>query len=57
MEALSLTVLFSALLALLAMVGFAWDYRNRGKDGLEREALRPLEEDAKPPGDHPLSRP
>lgn len=55
MEVLSLTVLFSALLALLAMVGFAWDYRNRGKDGLDREALRPLEDDAKPSDKTPLS--
>lgn len=54
MEVLSLTVLFSALLALLAMVGFAWDCRNRGKDGLEREALRPLEDD-KPSDTPPLS--
>lgn len=55
MEVLSLTVLFSALLALLAMLGFAWDHRNRGEDGLEREALRPLEDDAKPSDTPPLS--
>lgn len=46
MEALALTVLLSAVLAALAAVGFAWDRRNRGDDGLGREALRPLEPDA-----------
>ncbi|MFN7339775.1 MAG: hypothetical protein ACK5VI_01690 [Opitutia bacterium] len=55
MEVLALTVLFSALLALLAMAGFAWDYRNRGKDGLDREALRPLDDDAGPARRPPLS--
>jgi hypothetical protein len=54
MEVLALTVLFSAILALLAMAGFAWDHANRGKDGLEREALRPLEDDAPPPAGPPL---
>ena len=46
MEALALTVLFSAILAALAALGFAWDRRNRGADGLERESLRPLEPDS-----------
>ncbi len=57
MEALALTVLFSAVLAALAAVGFAWDRRNRGDDGLEREALRPLEPDAPRPGETPADRP
>ena len=48
MEALALTVLLSALLAALAATPFVWDRRNRGDDGLEREALRPLEPDASP---------
>ncbi len=45
-EALALTVLFSVLLALGASLAFLWDQRNRGEDGLERESLRPLDEEA-----------
>ncbi len=56
MEALALTVLLSAVLAALAATAFAWDRRNRGDDGLEREALRPLEPDAAPSAETPADR-
>lgn len=48
MAVLTLTVFFSVILALLAVLGFAWDQRNRGEDGYDREALRPLDEDVPP---------
>ena len=56
MEALALTVLLSAVLAALAATAFVWDRRNRGDDGLEREALRPLEPDAPRRGETPADR-
>ena len=45
MTALALTVFFSVLLALLAATGFAWDRRNRGEDGHDRDSLRPLDDE------------
>jgi cbb3-type cytochrome oxidase maturation protein len=51
MVALALTVFFSVVLALLAALAFLWDQRNRGEDGYDRDALRPLDEDAPTP--HP----
>ena len=49
MAALSLTVFFSVILALLASLAFLWDQRNRGEDGYDRDSLRPLDEDETPP--------
>lgn len=46
MAVLTLTVFFSVVLALLAVLGFVWDQKNRGEDGYDRESLRPLDEDA-----------
>ncbi len=57
MEALALTVLLSAVLAALAATAFVWDRRNRGDDGLDREALRPLEPDAPRGEEAPADRP
>jgi cbb3-type cytochrome oxidase maturation protein len=54
--ALALTVFFSVVLALLAALAFLWDQRNRGEDGYDRDALRPLDEEAptsRPPSDLP----
>lgn len=45
MEVLPLTILFSAVLAVLAAVGYAWDQRTRKDEGYDRDALRPLDED------------
>lgn len=45
MEALSITILFSVLLGLIFIAGFAWDWRTRAGDDAERESLRPLRED------------
>lgn len=45
MEVLPLTILFSAVLALLAVLGYAWDQRSRNDEGYDRDALRPLDED------------
>ena len=49
MAALALTVFFSVILALLAVLAFLWDQRNRGEDGYDRDSLRPLDEDGTPP--------
>lgn len=48
MNALALTILLSVVLALLAALAFAWDQRNRGEDGYDRDSLRPLDDDATP---------
>lgn len=48
MTALALTIFFSVVLALLAALAFAWDQRNRGEDGYDRDSLRPLDDDAPP---------
>lgn len=53
MSALILTIFFSVVLAVLAALAFAWDQRNRGEDGYDRDSLRPLDEDAPPPPPHP----
>jgi cbb3-type cytochrome oxidase maturation protein len=47
--ALALTVFFSVVMALLAALAFLWDQRNRGEDGYDRDALRPLDDDSDPP--------
>lgn len=49
MAVLALTIFFSVVLALLATLAFLWDQRNRGEDGYDRDALRPLDEEASAP--------
>lgn len=45
MEVLPLTILLSAALALLGVLGYVWDQRARRDEGYDRDALRPLDED------------